>query len=290
MKRSEAQRRTRLTVKGDLVEVASGLSRKLGRVRTPTPHRLLQFETIKRVRGINPVVETFDHSIGMPDDLGMLHNDTEGCCTASAKAHRIQVIRHALGLSPFAISDLADCTQRLYIGSTGFDPSQTGPDGSNPTDNGCNMDDLGRYLMRTGMPLPDGTIDRFVACFEIDVRNLADLTTCGRASIGVDFGIVVDAGVMPDDGAAPPLVWIPKGPDEGGHDTYGVGYLPSGNWKVNSWGTWYEWTPAFHLQNVETAIGYVSADALRDGKTVFGMDMATWQNAMAQHGQAVRAA
>ncbi len=267
--------------------VAAHPTRKLGRIRTPSAHRLLHFDLIKKFRGINPTIQTFDHSIGMPDDLGMMHNDTEGCCTAAAKIHRIQIVRHALGLPPFAIPDLADCAQRLYIGSTGYDPSQTAPDGSNPTDNGCNMDDLSRYLMKTGMPLPDGTTDRFAASFEIDIRNLADLTTCGKEGLGVDYGIVVDAGVMPDDGTEPPLIWIPKGPDDGGHDTYAAGFLESGNWKVNSWGSWYQWTQAFHLQNVETAIGYVSTDALKDGKTVFGMDMAAWQNAMAEHGSAV---
>jgi hypothetical protein len=58
---------------------------------------------------------------------------------------------------------------------------------------------------------------------------------------------------------------------------------PGGNWRTNSWGEWYEITPGYLAANGTTAICYVGEDALKDGKTVLGLDMAGWQNALADH-------
>ncbi len=170
----------------------------------------------------------------------------------------------------------------------GYDPTQTDAQGNNPTDQGGNMDQIAEFLINGGLAMLDGTRDRFAAAFEVDPRNEADLSFCARECLGIGFGIVVTDTVMPQDGSSPPAVWSSR-PGErqlGGHFVYGHARLADGNWRFISWGLEYAFDPSFH-RNVVQAIAYVSADALKDGRTVLGQDLAGWQAVMAGHGRPI---
>lgn len=234
-----------------------------------------QLKTLVKGELVSP--KTFDYTVGLPSDLGMMFNDSLGDCTAAAKYHRWQALQWLNTGKFWDGSVLADLALRFYELSTGYEPTDPS------TDQGGNMQDLAHYLVTTGMLLPDLTTDKFVAAFSVDPTSVVDLAYCGWECVGIDFGITVTTKVMPADGSQPPRVWDAGGTTLGGHDVYGLARLPNGNWKVCSWGSWYEMTPAFVAAQVNEAFAYVSADGLRDGRTVLGLDLPAWQNILGGH-------
>jgi hypothetical protein len=269
----------------NLIHVPSHPNLKLGKQAETAP-RLLHFDTIKQIAGIDTSSPSpFDYSAGMPANTGVLYNDTYGCCTAAGKYHRLQIVVFLLTgvfLTGQALQDLA---LDFYEKTTGFNPTAALVNGVNPTDQGGNMQDIAEYLVRVGMLRPDGTTDKFVAAFLVDPSNMQDLIYCSRECIGIDFGVTVTTNVMPQDGSPPPKVWQAGGEPVGGHDIFSPGFLADGNTKVDSWGGWFELTPGFIAANAQTAVCYVSADALKNGKTVLNLDMSGWENALADHYQ-----
>ena len=253
---------------------------RLGR-KPRTHRRMLNFSAMVAIAGAiltKPMV--FDYTVGLPDDLGTLGNDQVGDCTAAAKYHRLQMMQWRLYKQLVPGAQLTALTEQFYAASTGWDP--TDPN----SDQGGNMQDLAAYLVRTGMPMPDGSVDRFIAAFEVDVGRVADLSYCGSVCGGLDIGIRVTTSVMPRDGSPPPPVWDVSDDDEelGGHDIYCMARLSNGNWKVNSWGGWYQLTPAFWNRNVQEAYAYVSQDWIdKTGKTPLGLNLTGWQEAIAGH-------
>lgn len=268
---------------------------KFGRKKRDPNRRMPHMRDIISATGFQVPAEpvSFDYSKSFPADSNVLANDRRGCCTASAKGHRLQLMQVLLGSTAIDTTVLTNLVLQFYSETTGFDPSQDQPDGSNPTDNGGDMQSIAQFLLSTGFPMPDGSRDKFVAAFEIDSRDVAALAYCGNLCLGVDFGIDVTDTVMPADGSAPPAVWDAKAGEKvlGGHDVFAVARLPNGNWMFDSWGLpLFQWTPAFLAKNVVEAFVYISADALKDGKTVLGLDLAGWQAKMAGHAATVTAA
>jgi len=80
-------------------------------------------------------------------DWGMDGNDMVGDCAAAMWSHAQMLFTANDG--QIVIPTTAD-TLALYSAVTGYDPAQTQPDGSNPTDNGTCMTDLLAYLQKTG--------------------------------------------------------------------------------------------------------------------------------------------
>lgn len=70
--------------------------------------------------------------------LPMYDNDRIGCCDIASKAHLIKVQSHNDKDAPDFEPTLAQVVDG-YRRSGGYDPAQTRPDGSNPTDGGCFM-------------------------------------------------------------------------------------------------------------------------------------------------------
>ena len=184
---------------------------------------------------------------------------------------------------------LKDLALRFYEEAGGFDPTQTDAQGNNPTDQGGDMEAIALFLMRTGLMKPDGTRDRYVAAFNVDPQNELDIAFCAQECMGIGLGIVMTDAVMPPDGSDPAPVWHAGGRQLGGHFVYAFARSAAGLWTIDSWGSLYELAPDFMAGNVDQVIAYVSADALKDGKTVMGRDLAAWQGVMAAHGAAVAA-
>ncbi len=80
-------------------------------------------------------------------DWGMDGNDAVGDCAAAMWSHGKMLFTANTG--SIVVPTTSD-TLALYSAVTGYDPAQTQPDGSNPTDQGTVMTDLLAYLQKTG--------------------------------------------------------------------------------------------------------------------------------------------
>ncbi len=76
-------------------------------------------------------------------------NDIEGICVGATAGHQInQWTRYASGREVFPTDQ---DIQKSYIDVGGYDPAQTNPDGTNPTDNGMNILEFLSYWRKTGV-------------------------------------------------------------------------------------------------------------------------------------------
>ena len=137
---------------------------------------------------------------------------TMGIAPQAAKGHRFQALTLLTRGIFIPGSALQDSVLDFYSATTGFNSSAPlNADGSNPTDLGGNMQDIAEFLVKIGMKMPDGSVDKFVAAFMIDPSNIADLLYCGAECVGIDFGFTVTTNVMPQDGSPSPKVWLARG-------------------------------------------------------------------------------
>src|SRR5580700_2315061 len=83
-----------------------------------------------------------------PAGWGMLGNDKVGDCTCAAIAHMVMLMTAHTGTM---VSPSLDETLAVYTAVTGYDPSQTQPDGSNPTDQGAAITDILAYWQNVGI-------------------------------------------------------------------------------------------------------------------------------------------
>ena len=266
---------------------------RLGLVQRRSANSLPRFAHLKARFGIRTAPATFDYSLDFPADSGTLYNDRWGLCAFAGHYHRLQAVVWRLTGVFLAGDALQDLALRFYEEAGGFDPSQTRPDPDNPgefinpTDGGGDMVAVAEFLMRTGLMLPNGQRDRYTAAFSIDPRNEDDLAFCGAHCLGLGFGVDMTDLVMPADGSPPLRVWPGGGNVVGEHFVYAMARDAAGLWTVNSWGGLYKQTPDFNRDHLNTVIGYVSTDALKNGQTVMGVDAAGWLGAMRAHGYAV---
>jgi hypothetical protein len=79
---------------------------------------------------------------------GMLGNDTVGCCVIADDGH-YEMLRTA-NSGTIAQPTTAEILAQ-YSAETGYDPSQTQPDGTNPTDNGTDETGDCQYMISTGL-------------------------------------------------------------------------------------------------------------------------------------------
>ena len=84
-----------------------------------------------------------------PRPLGMLKNDTYGCCVPAAMRHGMMVWRQSNGIL-YRATDEETIDDYKAVG--GFDPNaKLAADGSNPTDQGCSELEEMKYLSRIGV-------------------------------------------------------------------------------------------------------------------------------------------
>lgn len=204
------------------------------------------------------IVPTQVHNAaGLPDDLGMMLNDTLGDCTCAAVYHAIQVwTRAARGVE---ITEPNAEVQLLYQEACGYVP------GDPSTDQGGVEQDVLTYLLTVGAPIEPSPAPRvrhkILAFVEVDPRVIADVQAtifdCGLDYIGFQVPDYLMAG------AAPPDVWDvnPAGNNAivGAHAVILVGYdAARKTFDVISWGRKFTMSEAFFTQFVEEV--YTIAD------------------------------
>ena len=253
---------------------------RLPRSRYPeVPHMSALFAGCARIKLPNEI----NYSDKMPDDLGMMLNNSLGDCTKAGWYHAEQVWTfNASGAMRTANNATVLKSYELIDGYVDGDPS---------TDNGGNeQNDLG-YAVRTGMPQDDGSVNKLMAFVEVDQRITADVRQaiyeCGLVYIGFN----VPAFLIPQDGSPVPDVWdLQPGADNsiiGGHCVVQPGY-DSGGLTTISWGSrHYRMTWEFFDTFVEEVYALVDADWVKaTGLTLGGLSLSELDQQM----ESIRAA
>jgi hypothetical protein len=152
---------------------------------------------------------------------GVDGNDRVGDCTFAEVDHAVKMLQVAAG-NPEVVSSegeiLAD-----YAQVTGYDPSQTQLDGSNPTDQGAVMQDVRNYWRTNGVTL-GGNPHKILLFTQVDHtdRNLVKWCISRFGELGLGFAFPRSA--MDQFNSGQPWTVVPGSPIDGGHAVAGVGY------------------------------------------------------------------
>lgn len=159
--------------------------------------------------------------------LQMFLNDTEGDCVIACMGHVSGVMTGNSGAPIFIPTD--DQINTLYSAIGGYDPSQTQPDGTNPTDNGCDIQTALNYWGTKGL-LPNQGAHKIQSYLAIDPNNVIEIMTALFLFENLIFGLdLPDAWISPFPSASG-FTWSPSGePDSSnGHCIAGFGYNSKG--------------------------------------------------------------
>jgi len=206
-------------------------------------------------------------------DLGVMLNATLGCCVCAGYGHSVQQWNQLAGHA-FIPSD--PMVEASYEAIGGYNPAQTASDGSNPTDQGCNMLDACKYWRSTGMgghkidafvslgestPISQLLLKQSIALFGNSYLGFSMPQSCQEQAI---WDVIPDPG----DGSTEPGSW-------GGHCVLAVAYDDT-HLTVVTWGQLLKVTWAFVDKYLEEAYGLYSEDwMVASGLSVSGFDKDT---------------
>lgn len=244
---------------------------KLGRLHRTYDPRVPHMSALLAGQTPPPPPAQTDYTKGMPNNLGMMLNDTLGDCTCAAVYHALQV--WSFNAQGTVQTQPDSDVEKLYILACGYNP-RVGGEGP-----GGNEQHVLTYLLRTGAPFgPAGATKHKIAAFiEVDPRNTDDvkrtINECGVAYIGFN----VPQYIVPAPPATPPAVWDVQNTNTnivGGHAVVLAGYNASGA-RVISWGQYYTMTWNFFAKYVDEV--YAIADSSwieKKGTTPGGLTLA----------------
>ena len=231
---------------------------RLGKLPAQPARPHLKFSAVLQERLAAPpaAVDWQDDRIAWP----MYANDQWGDCVFAEIGHAVnQATWYATGVEvePTDKDILAG-----YSAVTGFKPN-AGPPGSNPTDQGTNMQDAMAYWRKTGIGK-----HKIVAYAALDVSNLTEIKQAialfGSISIGFNFP---DTAMTQFNNGQ---VWdVVKGATiEGGHCVLAGAYDEAGVGVV-TWGAETKMTWAFWQKYVDEAYVYFDKDGLKKAGDYF---------------------
>jgi hypothetical protein len=225
--------------------------------------------------------------LGLPDppasveysdipDIGMLGNDGAGDCVEAGCYHALeQDTRYATGTELVAAT--ADAIG-WYSKLTSYDPSQTDPDGNNPTDQGTVVQDALDAWRKSGLTVEgsDG-VHKIAAFAAVDLTNWNEIENAvnifGQVLIGFNFP---DSAMQQFD-AGQPWTVVKGSPLDGGHCVVLIGY--DADWLyVLTWGQIQKMDRAFWKQYVDEAWVIVTQETINSqGANAYGgvVDLAT---------------
>ncbi len=234
------------------------------RARNPgVPH----LSTLMAGFDVAPPPDSVDYLSSMPNYLGMMLNDSLGCCTISAIYHAVQVWTHAASKMQTDADEDVLATYETFCGYVDGD--------SNTDKGGVEQTVLGDW-MTDGIPIDSGANNKLAAWFEIDPRNTDDIkrsiNECGLCYIGFE----VPENIVPSTGN-PPQLWEvdPDAEIMGGHAIVLAGY-DANTISLISWGQKYQMTWDFFQTYTDEAYALVNQDWVdATGKTPLGLDLDT---------------
>ncbi len=253
---------------------------KYGRLPRTFNPGVPHWSALRTVAAPTTVPPEVDYTKGLPTDLGMMLNQTLGCCAEAGWYHADQVWSVAAGKPILTEPDR--CVEALYE-TQGYVP------GNPSTDRGTVLQALLAYLVTTGAPLADGSRQKLTAFVELDPKSHADLdrATYEAGLLYVGFNVPAFFASL----EAPGSVWdVHPMADQtivGGHCVISASFRP-GLRGIISWGSSdYAMTQAFWDAYVEECYALVSAEfAEASGLTPLGMPIP----ALASQMQALRMA
>lgn len=200
----------------------------------------------------------------------MFANDAAGDCVEAGGAHGAIAFAANAGRT-ISIADADVVT--AYSQLTGFDPSQQGADGSNPTDNGTALLDFMNYWRTTG--IAGHNIGAFVA---VNPLNLVEVKAAIYLFDGLLCGHNLPLSAQPQ--FAGHKAWTPvPGPNGqpgswGGHCTW-VGAATKTRLRCVTWARVQSMTRGFWTATTDEAYAAISTDMLdRTGHSPTGLDVA----------------
>ena len=250
---------------------------RLGRTPRAFDPRIPHMSALLAAKQLPPPPASVDYSKGMPQDLGMMLNDTLGDCTCAAFYHAIQVWTFNASDGKSIDTEQDDDVKKLYELACGYKPATPG---EGP---GGNEQHVLKYLLQHGAPCGVGkTRNKIAAFMEVDPRNIDDvkraIDDCGVAYIGFQ----VPASLMPP-GQEPPSVWTVDPSNTkmvGGHAVVLPGYDANGA-RVISWGQYYTMTWDFFAKYVDEVYGIADQDwVAATGKTPCNLTLAELEQQM----------
>jgi len=186
-----------------------------------------------------------------PSGWGLMMNNTVGCCTCAAIGHMVMLFTAHTGTM---VTPTDDQVIAVYSAVTGYDPSQTQPDGSNPTDNGAAITDILAYWQAVGIA---GHKILGWAQINLDPASIKQAMYLFGA---VDIGFNVPASAMTQfqNGQTWDVV-TPDGGNVGGHSVplFGEG---SQGFDCTTWGANQKLTNAFAASYMDEAYCVVTQD------------------------------
>lgn len=212
----------------------TGQSFKMGRKR-PTLTAKLTFKQIADA-GVLPnvtVPQTTNYSgIAAKSLHDIYKNDVWGCCVVAGAFH-VRGVTSFNSTKGYGVVFSDAQVEHDYAAIGGFDPSKTQPDGSNPTDNGCDEITALNYWRTHGFP--DGV--KLLNYAAVDPTNVAEIKLAMYLFENLYFGVELpDAWVNPFP-QNPGFVWDVAGDPvpENGHCFIGCDLHKKGI-KIDTWG------------------------------------------------------
>ena len=244
---------------------------KLGKQKPKYDRRTLQFS--RYLTGTIPFAPNTSHWPNAAP-LGMLLNDTVGNCAIAGPLHQEMIWNKANGVIWTATDAMALAG---YEAVGGYNPNAApNPDGSNPTDNGCNMLDVLNYWRQTG--LGGKKIGAFVQVNPLNHIHVQHASFFfGGLLVGIQLPVAFQSQNNPAKGWYVPASGLSGDGTPGswgGHCIYSPGYSP-GEIDVVTWGeripmTWTAWNGY-----VDEVYGIISTDFIQNpAKAPNGIAMA----------------
>lgn len=204
-----------------------------------------------------------------PDDSVAPGFEGAGCCVWSGAANETILDLIAAGMDPKAALALFDGKTTLadYSAVTGYVV------GDDATDNGTNVRDALRYRQKTGIVDVHGKRHKIAAYVKLDHTDLNAIleATYLFGAVGIGYEWTDRASQAVENGR----VLLPGGRVEGGH------YMPNtGQQRFDRGVCWMRLnnvSTTFIEQNADEAWGILSLEALKDGESLQGFDLAALQ-------------
>jgi hypothetical protein len=209
-----------------------GRSVKFGRRRPVDQDQQLMLRSYLDTKALPPPPATCDYSTAAKPSLNDIYlNDQLGDCVIAGGAHVRGVTSGNAGdLAKFTTAEIIE----MYSAIGGYDPhAKPAPDGSNPTDQGCDEQTALKYWSKTGFT--DGV--KLSGWLTVDATNEAEVKTALYLFENVFFGVELPDHWVKPFPEGPGFKWDVAGnPDpENGHCFIGTGYTAAGP-TIDSWG------------------------------------------------------
>lgn len=194
----------------------------------------------------------------------MYNNDQYGCCVWAAMGHMLEAWTTYASHVTLEVPAAALLTG--YSTVTGFDPAQTKPDGSNPTDNGTVLADALAYWQKTGI-----AGHKILAYAQI--KDFTNIETALRVFGALMVGVTVSQSAMDQFDAHAPWTVVGGSPTLGGHCVH-VGFDGT-DFRCVTWGAVQEISLPWWQQCVDEVWVPITPEWLSAaGSTPSGLDLA----------------